>query len=100
MGNRSATTALLATAVAILCVTVIAWLLLYKSFGPDPDLSIAWLAIAATCPIWSQVAFLAFAVGRKRLTNLMVIFFALAQPVLLGISYWALWEFTKPGGGR
>jgi bacteriorhodopsin len=77
----------------------IAWFKLYKSMGRDPDLSLALLAMAATIPIWSVFVFLSFAVGRKRVTAAMVVVFAVAQILSLGIAWWALIVFTTPGGG-
>jgi hypothetical protein len=84
-------TLLLATAViAITCGGVGTWVLLLRQRSLASTLP--WDLIIAVnrvyLPLWVPVLFVAYAIGRKALTVPMVITFAVAETISLGIMYW------------
>jgi len=83
----STSTLLLLTAiVAIACGGITAWhaTMSYGSKFPWGY----WFAAAATHgPFWIPVVFIAFAIGRRKLTLLMVIYLAICEAASVGIAF-------------
>ncbi len=80
---------LLATAVvAITCGGVIATGRIWRPGGLSPiPYDRILLMFLANAPIWTPVVFVAFALGRKKLTVPMTIAFALMEAAAIGILY-------------
>lgn len=84
-------TILLAIAViAIACGGAGKWIMLLRQRSLASTLP--WDLILAInlvyLPLWVPVLFVAYAIGRKALTVPMVIIFAVAEAISLGIMYW------------
>ena len=82
----STSTLLLVTAVvAIACGGIVAWRATMES-GSYFTLGY-WFAAAGTHgPFWIPLVFIAFAIGRRKLTLLMVIYLAVCEAASVGIS--------------
>jgi hypothetical protein len=79
----STTTLLLATAfVAITCAACIGWWkLVYHDLREGNPLLVSLLSLTVFAPIWLPIAFLAYAIGRRRLFVWLVVVFAIVQGV-------------------
>jgi hypothetical protein len=76
---------LLTTAiVAIICAGFTAWARIFA--GDLPFLSTE-LYLGITCPLWTPIAFLAYAIGRRTITARLVLAFTLAEAAAVGVCY-------------
>jgi len=81
----STSTLLLAvTIVAITCAGSIAWA---RVFEVNPAVVSGVFYIGMTSPLWTPIAFLAFAIGRRSMTAKLVVAFAILEATSIGLSY-------------
>ena len=78
---------LAAATAAIVCAGAIAWGRVYYPSGTSIWPILYYLTLVG--PLWTPFAFITFAIGQKSLTTKMVIAFAIAETIAVGIQFGA-----------